>query len=46
MIDMRFILYKDANNLYESAASEYLPLLGFKSLTQDETDELDMSRIC
>ena len=39
----KYIMYLDANNLYGWAMSKYLPTGGFKWLTEQEIEDLDLS---
>ena len=45
LIPSKYIIYKDANNLYERAMSKYFLFGKFKSLTQDEIDRLGVNKI-
>lgn len=38
-------MYLDANNLYGCAMSQYLPTEGFKWLTDEKIDKLDLENI-
>ncbi|KAJ8915891.1 hypothetical protein NQ315_015504 [Exocentrus adspersus] len=44
--DMRYLLYVDANNLYGSAMSQYLPHLNFKWLSPEEISNFDIMQQC
>jgi hypothetical protein len=41
MKDESYIVYLDANNLYGHSMSQYLPIKGFKWLTNEEIEEID-----
>lgn len=45
LIPSKYIIYKDANNLYERVMSKYFLFGEFKSLTQDEIERLDVNTI-
>ena len=36
----KYIMYLDANNLYGCAMSQYLPICGFKWMTEKQIDKL------
>ena len=39
-----YIMYLDANNLYEWAVVQYLPTGGFRWLTEKEIDKIDLAK--
>ncbi|XP_063392461.1 uncharacterized protein LOC134677958 [Cydia fagiglandana] len=41
-----YIVYLDANNLYGWAMSQYLPVGGFRWLSEEETINFDMTKLC
>ena len=41
----KYIVYKDVNNLFEWVMSKYYPFVGYKWLTLDEVNKLDVKRI-
>ena len=43
--ESKFIVYLDANNLYDWAINLYLPDGGFKLLSQKEIDKFDVNSI-
>ena len=45
LIPSKYIIYKDANNLYERAMSKYFLFDEFKPLTQDEIERLDVNTV-
>ena len=40
----KYIMYLDANNLYEWAVSQYLPTGGFRWLTEKEINNRDLAK--
>ena len=40
----KYIMYLDANNLYGWAMSQYLPIGGFKWMTQKQIDNIDLAK--
>ena len=40
----KYIMYLDANNLYGSAMSQYLPTCGFKWMTEKEINNVDLAK--
>ena len=40
----KYIMYLDANNLYGWATSQYLPTGGFKWMTENQIDNIDLAK--
>ena len=40
----KYIMYLDANNLYGWAMCQYLPIAGFKWLSEKQIDKLDLAK--
>ena len=43
-LPLKFIMYLDANNLYGWAMSQYLPIGGFRWMTQKQIDKIDLAK--
>ena len=43
-VPSKYIMYSDANNLYEWTLSQYLPAGGFRFLTEKEINKIDLAK--
>ena len=44
MVPSKYIMYRDANNMYGQAMSQYLPTGGFKQMMEKELEKINIGK--